>query len=147
MMKQRWHLLLLGVMIFVTPLTASAHAELVSSSPARGETYQSIETAVFTFNEPVGTDSTLALINTDFQRTELSTVTDNQTIRAAVPPLEAGRYTIEFDVSSVDGHTILGSIQFAIMPTHLSLLPQIGVIVLGAMIGFAFFFLRHNRHR
>ncbi len=142
-----WGGLFCLMVLSALPSAVHAHAELVSSFPPPGATYTALDTATLTFNEPIGEGSQLALVDADFRRTELTVTWENETISAAVPVLDPGNYTLEFDVVSADGHTILGSIQFAIAAQPVNPIAQIALLAIGALVGFGLLRLWHNRRR
>lgn len=112
-------LLLLG-MALVTTGRVAAHAELVRAEPRLDAELREPPTQIrLTFNEAVAAGSTLRVITADF--TTLDGVTlvesnDPNVLAATLPPLPAGRYTVEYDVLSTDGHSVLGSYRFTVDP-------------------------------
>lgn len=97
---------------------AQAHDQLVSSTPADGETLEAAPTeAQLTFSadiEQVG----IAFVLTDGsgELLDLPTVPalDGAVVTVALPALEPGSYSLEWRVVSSDGHPISGTIGFTV---------------------------------
>lgn len=98
---------------------AGAHAELRTANPAPGATLRrSPETIQLTFSEPLGPTSTFTLYGQGFQAVAgvepvLSGQDGNQ-LTASIPPMAAGTYTVQWNVTGVDGHAASGSYAFAV---------------------------------
>lgn len=106
------------VALFVAVWPALAHAELVRADPAPGSTLQA-SPAQFRlwFNEPVGVDATVTVVDAAFRRIALTVTagaTADELIGLLDETLPNGVYTLEYDVASADGHTIQGSYQFGV---------------------------------
>ncbi|HEU5223332.1 MAG TPA: copper resistance CopC family protein [Candidatus Lumbricidophila sp.] len=107
-----------AIALSLLPATAaSAHDELLSSSPASGEVLTQSPTAlVLTFSEaPLETgnaaelrDHTGALVALD------APVVDGSTVRIGVPAALTGDYRLTWRVVSGDGHTVSGTIDFGV---------------------------------
>ena len=113
--------LLACIATFLGTRTASAHANLVESSPKPSEELEiPPERVIIWFTEPIETafssitvlDTTgtnVATGDTEFDSTEPTAMW------IALAPLETGTYTVVWrNVSSVDGHRVTGSFLFAV---------------------------------
>ena len=102
---------------------ASAHSELVASTPADGaETAEPPRDIALTFNQDiVDTFTQAALTGPDGQASPLSPVTSGRTVTVPVPAeaaaRPAGRWTLTYRVTSADGHPISGTIAFVTTTT------------------------------
>lgn len=95
---------------------ASAHASLVSTSPARDSVVaEAPATLVLTFNEPVS-PLVLTLVTPKGTALPLADYTmDSSAVMIAAPPgLGEGSFVLSYRVVSEDGHPVAGSIIFAI---------------------------------
>lgn len=108
-------LLTVLVTVFGGPATAWAHNSLVGTSPEDDTTVaEPPSTLVLTFNEPAIPTGTLVLVTgPDGSATEgdprLVDTTVQQDLRDTLP---AGEYTVEWRVTSADGHPINGDFTF-----------------------------------
>ncbi len=104
--------------LVLTAATLSAHAMLVEAEPAAGVVLeQSPDEIRLTFSEPLGQASEIRVSAENFQAVANVLMLDSgapNIIAASVPPLEAGTYTVEYDIASVDGHIIRGSYEFGV---------------------------------
>ena len=94
---------------------ASAHDALVGTSPADGSTVGAVPGRVtLTFDEPaLALGSTVVVAGPDGRVMSGRTrVTDNRVTQAVQPGAPAGRYTVTWRVTSVDGHPVSGSFGF-----------------------------------
>lgn len=103
------------VALVVAAGPASAHDVLASTDPANGSTVAAVPTTVtLTFEEPavaLGTKIVVTGPGGEVQQ-DLPVLVDNtvrQGLRAGAP---AGRYTVDWRVTSADGHPISGSFTF-----------------------------------
>ena len=90
---------------------ASAHDALVGTSPADGSTVGAVPGRVtLTFDEPaLALGSTVVVAGPDGRVMSGRTrVTDNRVTQAVQPGAPAGRYTVTWRVTSVDGHPVSG---------------------------------------
>lgn len=112
-----------------------AHAQLVLAEPANGTTLTESPAEIhLTFNENLGEDSDVTIIGDRFERVSGVVVREivlNE-IFVYVPPLEAGVYTVQYDVISADGHPISGSYEFAVRP------PNTTSLMIGTLFGLLF---------
>ncbi|MDN7132884.1 copper homeostasis periplasmic binding protein CopC [Halomonas sp. MC140] len=112
-------LVTLGALVFSAQ--AMAHAHLESTTPAKdAETFapQSLE---ITFSEGLELPfSSIALSDEDGNSVELGEAElENNEMTLAVSveePLEPGRYAVEWQVLSIDGHQTEGSFHFTVTP-------------------------------
>ena len=97
---------------------ASAHSQLVSSSPADGATLAEPPTSiVLTFNEALIPDVDSVSINDEFGNVvaSQSITPDGAELRVPWPSgLPAGTYQVAYRVVSGDGHPVVGAINFTI---------------------------------
>ncbi|WP_133176518.1 copper resistance CopC family protein [Nocardioides currus] len=111
-------------MVASTSVPASAHTDLVSSSPAAEAVLPAPPRAIeLTFSEEVDPDFVTVIATVDDDAAgprRLALVTDEPapTITADIPPLPtvAGdtRWRVDYRVTSVDGHPIQGTIRFTV---------------------------------
>lgn len=116
--RAAWATALLWALVGVW--NVAAHAELTAADPPPGATLDAAPTMIrLTFSEPPAAGSTLAVVDAAFVAVPGVVVgggsAENE-LRATVPPLPPGRYTVEYDVQSQDGHTVRGSYTFAVAP-------------------------------
>lgn len=113
-----WVVAVLVAVVFTvlgTPRTAWAHNALVSTTPANGSAVATPpEAVVLTFNEPAIATGTMVLVTgPDGSATqgapELVDNTVRQDLKQALP---AGTYTVEWRVTSADGHPVNGTFTF-----------------------------------
>lgn len=119
-MKRFWVFwLVLGITAVFAPRVL-AHAELVSASPTPGSSVQALTEIRLVFSEPVGANGRIDLMQDFVPAAELSPMidpTDPRVLLTAVPPLADGVYTVQWTVTSVDGHPISGSYSLGINST------------------------------
>ncbi|HET7683943.1 MAG TPA: copper resistance protein CopC [Marmoricola sp.] len=109
--------LLVAAGIVLSALPASAHASLVSSTPAEGEVVQAApEQATFTFDEPVQLRSGgVQVFDAAGQLLESSARTTDATLVVDLPDaLPDGSYVVSWRVVSADGHPVAGSLTFSV---------------------------------
>lgn len=110
---------LLGAVIFTVLGTqsASAHNALVGTVPADGTTVATPPAAVvLTFNEPALATGTKVLVTgPDGSATEGDPKLVDTTVQQGLRPgLPAGNYSVEWRVTSADGHPINGAFTFTV---------------------------------
>jgi methionine-rich copper-binding protein CopC len=106
-----------GVLLLATAGGASAHSELIGSSPGDGQRPRGAVTEVtLTFEEPVDPALTHVVVVGDRGRAKLGGVSvDRAVVRVPVAPLDiAGDYRISYRVVSADGHPVQGSVDFTV---------------------------------
>lgn len=101
--------------------TASAHAQLTSTSPADGATLSAPPAAVtFTFDADLLPGTNTISINDDHGNVVASQKVqpDGPSVSLAWPAaLEVGTYQVAYRVVSADGHPVAGAITFTIVGT------------------------------
>lgn len=110
-------LLLGGLLTLTGAQAASAHAELLSTTPENGAVLDEAPAeAVLTFNEPVQLiDGSIRLFPGDDDPLTLDAHVNNTSVIAALPAdLADGAYALSYRVVSADGHPISGAITFTI---------------------------------
>lgn len=114
-------LLAATTLLFAVPVSgiASAHDQLISSSPVEGEEFEQAPTeATLRFSaEMIEIGAEIALQNVDTAETvELPDAfeIDYDTLTQPLPELPAGAYAINWRVVSQDGHPISGTINFTV---------------------------------
>ena len=116
--------------LFITFLgvsPASAHAELVYSTPTTGSVVQSSESFELRWNEVVQTgEAQIRLLDTSGRATEIIVevnVVENMTVAILKPvtPIGEGSWVITWKVVSSDGHLIAGAIPFTFIKDSHSL--------------------------
>lgn len=96
---------------------AAAHASLLSSDPADGETLQEApERVVLEFSEELDLPSTgVALVTPEGETVVLPPLAvDGNLLMQDVMFPEPGTYTFSFRIVSADGHPVEGSIEFTV---------------------------------
>lgn len=106
------------VAVVVPAAPASAHAELLSTTPADGQVFEEPPTElVARFTQRVQVGAGLQLHDGSGERIELGAVEsldDGRTLRLPLRPLEPGSYVFSWRVVSTDGHPIAGGITFQV---------------------------------
>jgi methionine-rich copper-binding protein CopC len=100
--------------------TVFAHTELISASPAPGSSVETLSEIRLVFSEPITADSQIEVLQDFVSVAELHPVIDPDdatVLVTAVPPLPDGVYTVQWAVTSVDGHPISGSYSLGIKST------------------------------
>jgi len=104
--------------LLAMPAVASAHVELISSSPEAGTNLDAAPTEVIvTFDDELDPDHSTFTV-TDADDNEVGsgevdlTVADRNVMRGDVAVSEPGVYTVSYTVAGVDGHEIDGSFSF-----------------------------------
>lgn len=96
----------------------SAHARLVSSTPAANATVAAPRSIALSFSERmVPTFSTFDVVNAAGAKAVLGTSVseDGRSITGALArPLAAGGYTVNWRIASSDGHRMTGSYTFTV---------------------------------
>ena len=114
-------LVVTGVLLLMAAQAASAHAELVSTTPQDGATLEEPPAeVVLTFNEPVQLleDST-RLFPGDGSAVDLDAHVSGSEVIASFPgEMGDGSYALSYRVVSADGHPISGAMTFTIGDGH-----------------------------
>jgi copper resistance protein C len=104
--------------LFAIPAAASAHVELISSSPEAGDNLESAPSEVtVTFDDELDPDhSTFTVADADGSDVGSGevdlTVADRNVMRGDVTISDPGVYTVSYTVAGVDGHEIEGTFSF-----------------------------------
>jgi methionine-rich copper-binding protein CopC len=110
-------LLLAVVSSLATALAASAHAALLSMSPAAGSTVTKAPAqVVLTFNEVVSTSfATVTVTGQDGDPVSSGRpVVSGKTVTQQLADIGSGRYTVAFRVVSEDGHPVSDKATFSV---------------------------------
>jgi methionine-rich copper-binding protein CopC len=116
-------LIILITTLLLVPVNANAHAGLVSTSPSQGQILSEMPAEItLTFSEDLLTIAnqkinTLSLRRLDGPPVGLSDITvDKSKVSARVDAgtYEDGTYEISYRIVSADGHTLSGSLTFAL---------------------------------
>lgn len=106
----------------LSPMTVTAHAILVRSSPAKDETVtQAPKQIDLWFNDAVRSEyKALAVIDSSGKRVDNHDVeqslTDGSNIHATLQNLAPGTYTVRYRVVSEDTHIVTGKFEFTLKP-------------------------------
>lgn len=118
--RRLWVVAVLTAVVFTVlgiPQTAWAHNGLVSTSPGDGTTVsEPPESIVLTFTEPAIKTGTKVLVTGPDGAVAAGApeLIDNTVEQALQPELPAGEYTVEWRVTSADGHPINGEFSFRV---------------------------------
>lgn len=110
--------LLATAALLAIPTAASAHVELVSSSPEAGANLDTAPTEVsVTFDDELDPDhSGFTVADADGNEVGSGevdlTVADRNALRGEVTIADPGVYTVSYTVAGVDGHEIVGTFSF-----------------------------------
>ena len=110
-------LLLAVVSSLATALAASAHAALLSMSPAAGSTVTKAPTqVVLTFNEAISTSfATVTVTGQDGSSVSSGRpLVSGKTVTQKLADVGSGRYTVAFRVVSEDGHPVSDKATFTV---------------------------------
>lgn len=106
---------LLLMVVLQLPLSAFAHSELESSTPAEGEKVTTdLEAVVLTFSTKIESLSTMTLKNGDKEIPLQISIEDDQMTGAINNPLENGDYTVAYKIIGADSHVIEGNYTFSV---------------------------------
>jgi copper transport protein len=108
----------IGVAWLFTPMQVFAHAYLLESTPAQGETVQQTPKEVqLHFSEQVNADMiTVTITNSSKQAIPIDVQlasTDPSRVILTLPNLSTGTYLVEWSILSEDGHPVSGDFLFA----------------------------------
>ncbi len=152
MMQNRARLPLLVAASLLLLLVTSAvygHAQLVSSDPEPGTTLDFPPPLIkLEFDEPLGDIVQVQLIEPSFLRHQLEVTVDGNNVTAAMPAVGGGEYTVQYDVSSADGHPVSGNYKFAVELVSTGP-PSIGtnILIFGTALLIAVMLWLHFRSR
>lgn len=111
-------LAVLAVVVLGTPLTASAHDVLESTSPAAGSTVARLPQSVsLTFTEaPLSIGTQVVVTGPTGELQQGAPTVDGRVVTQAISPsAPAGSYTVTYRVTSDDGHPVTGTFAFVAM--------------------------------
>ena len=119
-MKRIWLILglLLGTAVPAPPILA--HAELISATPAPGSSVETLTEIQLIFSEPIAADGQIELLQDFVSAANLEPKVDPNDatmLVTAVPPLPDDVYTVQWSVTSVDGHPVSGSYSLGLNST------------------------------
>lgn len=109
--------LLAGILI---PISARAHASLVSSSPINGSSAATAPARIrLLFTEPVeAAMSNIVLVGSDGDSRSLVVASDPRNVNAIVAnvgEIAAGQYSVRWQALSADGHSVSGTLTFTVL--------------------------------
>lgn len=113
-------LVLAGTLSAFVATPASAHSELLASSPENGSTVSDVSEVGLTFGEEiVGEYTTISLTSETGAAVELAALTMDATntvitARIVSAPLVDGTYSVGYYIVSIDGHPIEGTLSFVV---------------------------------
>lgn len=102
--------------VAATAVPASAHAELVSTDPAGGNTVQAMpRTVTLTFSEAVRTP---AFVEVSGPGGDVASgdprIVDDQVTQRVDPNADPGTYEVSYRITSADGHPVGGTVTFTL---------------------------------
>ena len=102
--------------VAATAVPASAHAELVSTDPAGGNTVQAMpRTVTLTFSEAVRTPAFVEVSGPgDDVASGDPRIVDDQVTQRVDPNADPGTYEVSYRITSADGHPIGGTVTFTL---------------------------------
>ena len=129
--------------VLLLPQAIFAHADLLSSIPAAGESVQNAPGHIeLVFSEPVTEGNVILLHEAETYAVAMSVLEDGTILRGQVKDdLEAGIYQVVWTATSQDAHTLSGSYQFEIenSPNPAGMTILIGVLIFGLAVCGAFY--------
>ncbi|MGH7565786.1 MAG: copper resistance protein CopC [Gemmatimonadota bacterium] len=109
---------LIGAVALVATAGAVVHTQLVSSSPADGDSLEASPASIrLVFSEPIEAALSSILLVSARDSLEIrvrADSTDAQALLGELPPLAAAEYQVDWRVVSADGHPVDGSYRFTI---------------------------------
>lgn len=109
-----------ATLLFGAPYLAWAHATIVKSDPAKGaELVASPPAVVLAFNEAIEPAfSSIKVIDEQGKAVAVEKAVvdpaDKKVLRAAIPVLVNGKYTVKYSTMGRDGHKRAGEYQFTV---------------------------------
>ena len=152
----RWALASFLILVFAVfnPRLAFAHSELVISEPTPGQNlFRSPAQVRLLFDEPISAQSDIIVFGDDFQMLNLEVHYDPKIpheLVAILPHLSSGRYTVQWQVTSLDRDVVTGSYSFAVTGLLINVInpamwQSVGNVALFGLLSiFAFFRWRKN---
>jgi len=110
-------LLATAVTLLAGPVpTASAHAELIATSPAAGARVATAPAVVtLTFTDPIDARYVRLAVTTPSGRAVSGFTTAGPVVRITVSDRSAGAYRVEYRVVSKDGHPVSGRLDYTVL--------------------------------
>ena len=109
----------LGALLSALTSPASAHSLLLSSVPAAETVVAGPPAVTLRFNNRIEKKlSRIRLVSPQGEPRALAVRTGGavDTVEAPLPPLGAGRYRVDWQVLSTDGHVVSGTFAFSVTP-------------------------------
>lgn len=107
------------LLVFSLVLPAFAHAQLLSSQPANGDSLATTDEVVLTFNETISPDFVqLMAVGPDGDVLDGEPVVDGQVLTQPIRPTTNGQHTVTYRVVSADGHPVSGEVTFTLTGTE-----------------------------
>lgn len=139
--------------LILLTLLLSAHSQPTKISPAPGSTVRSPQEIRLVFAEPLSPNLTIELLPAG-SFTPIPNIIAQQDpqnpaeVFATLPPLEAGTYTVQWQVESSDGHFVSGIFSFAVNNNlWASIPPWLIVLVVGFILILLVYLPRRQRRR
>ena len=135
-----------------TIVPALAHAALVRADPAPDAILDRAPSVVYTwFSQPLSPGSHLNIFDAQFQIVDKGNTVidthDSTLMRVDLADLAAGRYTVNWQALTADGHTTTGSYDFIVRDTTAITMPVLigGGVILGVAV-LLLILVRRPRH-
>jgi methionine-rich copper-binding protein CopC len=128
-------ILAIGLSLFSIITPVLAHAALVHADPSPGAVLDRAPSVVFAwFSQPLSTGSHISIFDDQFQPVDKGQTfidaSDATLMRTELNPLAPGRYTVNWQAMSIDGHKSSGSYDFVVREGS-----DISPVVIGGGIG------------
>lgn len=153
----RWVLTIYTVVIFAVfnSGVVFAHSELVGAEPAPGEKlFRAPSQVRLIFDEPISAQSEIIVFGDNFRMLDPIKVQNDpkapHELIAILPHLSAGRYTVQWRVTSLDRDIVTGSYSFAVTGLLINAISptewrSVGLMTLFSLFSIlAFFYWRKN---
>lgn len=103
------------LLVFSLVIPAFAHAQLLSSQPANGDSLATTDEVVLTFNEEISPDFVqLAGTGPDGDILDGEAVVDGTVLTQPIRSTANGEHTLTYRVVSADGHPVSGEVTFTL---------------------------------
>lgn len=103
------------LLVFSLVIPAFAHAQLLSSQPANGDSLATTDEVVLTFNEEISPDFVqIAATGPDGDILDGEAVVDGAVLTQPIRPTSNGEHTVTYRVVSADGHPVSGEVTFTL---------------------------------
>ncbi len=111
---------LAGLVLLAASATVVAHSILLEATPKPGGSVRSPARVTLRFNNRIEKRlCRVTLVDAERARHDLAVLAAEgatDTLAVLVPPLAAGRFQIEWQVLSTDGHVVSGRFPFQVVP-------------------------------